>query len=61
MITELSQFFVNLADEIKAGLAGSDSPTLVFPNVIGKFRDGMVSATGGNEPLFGEDTQTNKQ
>lgn len=45
---------------VKAGFAGNDSPSLVFPTVIGNSRHAKLSAGGGNEPLIGEAALSNQ-
>lgn len=41
----------------KAGFAGNDAPTLIFPTIVGKPRLNK-SASGGADPLVGEAAQT---
>jgi len=44
---------------VKAGFAGNDAPSLVFPTVIGKFRHAKATTTGNSEPLIGEPALSN--
>ena len=39
---------------VKAGFAGNDSPSLVFPTVVGNVRHTKLGPSSGNEPLIGE-------
>ena len=42
----------------KAGFAGNDAPTLIFPSIVGKPRLNKTAAAGGSDPLVGEAAQT---
>lgn len=39
---------------VKAGFAGNDSPSLVFPTVVGSLRHAKLGPSNSNEPLIGE-------
>lgn len=43
---------------VKAGFAGSDAPSLIFPTVIGKYRYPKAVPSGGAESLIGEAAQS---
>jgi actin-related protein len=44
---------------VKAGFAGNDAPSLLFPTVIGKLRVNIAAGSSNAEPLIGEAAQTN--
>ena len=46
---------------VKAGFAGNDAPSLIFPTVVGKPHRHIKSAAGGSDILIGEAAQANPE
>ncbi|KAK8870754.1 hypothetical protein M9Y10_008641 [Tritrichomonas musculus] len=46
---------------VKAGFAGNDAPSLIFPTVVGKPHRHIKSASGGSDILIGEAAQANPE